>query len=817
MSTTLFTDGWTFHRGADGPSESVRLPHDAMIGEPRSPDGGTGAHGGFFPGGRYRYRRSWVAPADAEEASYSLTFEGVQGHARVLVDGAVRGECASPYREFSVPLSGVLPGTAIDIEVDVDNTAVPASRWYTGSGIYRPVWLERVERVAIAKDGLRIVARAAPLGSDGGPAVAAVSVRVDGKVAEPAMVLVEFIQAGAVVARSEAPLVGMAADIEVRIPNARLWSAETPHLYDVRAAVIVAGQEVHETRIRTGLRTVEVDARRGLRVNGQQVLLRGAAVHHDNGLLGAATFAAAERRRVRLLKEAGYNAVRSAHNPLSRAFLDACDELGMYVMDELTDVWLGAKTPHDGASRFLEEWRDDAAAMIANDRNRPSVLMYSIGNEISEATTPDGVALAREIHAYLIDLDASRPTTIAVNPLLAMMASRSHASGRDAEAPPERKAATSTAANIVTAKLGRMMVLASSLPAADKATRDVFDAVDIAGYNYGYANYRRARRRYPDRIIVGTESMSGDLPAIWKRVESVPGVIGDFGWTGWDYLGEVGLGYWSYGDEPGGIVKPYPGVVAGCGTFDITGAPTAVALLTQAVWGVTAAPGIAVRPMDRSGKRPNRTPWLSTDAVVSWSWGDSVRTAQVEVYSREDSVELVLNGKSLGRRKAGPRHGYVARFRTGYVPGELVAIAYRGGVETGRTTLRSAHESRLHLRAEAAELRGPDDLAFVWLELADEGGTVDTVAMDEVRLRVSGPAKLVGLGNAAPTTEESFTDDVHSTHRGRALAIVRGTGEVGEVVISAMSAAHGEASLTLRSAVAAADADASTMGATSAT
>jgi len=522
-------------------------------------------------------------------------------------------------------------------------------------------------------------------------------------------------------------------------------------------------------------------------------------VHHDNGPLGAATFAAAERRRARLLKEAGYNAIRSAHNPLSRAFLDACDELGLYVMDELTDVWYGAKTPHDGASRFRDEWRDDAASMVAKDANRPSVIIYSIGNEIAESAFGPGVELARQIQAFFADADPTRPTTIAVNPLLAMMATRTKAAGQaGGNNPPERKPATSTAANLLTAKLGRLMVLASMLPGADKATRDIFATVDIAGYNYGYASYHGARRRYPNRVIVGTESMPGDLPAIWRRVTTVPGVIGDFNWTGWDYLGEVGLGYWTYGSEPGGITKPYPGVLAGCGVFDITGAPGATLLLAQAVWGITDSPGIAVRPLDRAGERPNRTPWLSSDGVPSWSWRRHTGVAEIEVYSAADHVELILNGRSLGRRAAGPGRGYVARFRTPYEPGELVAVAYRRGVETGRSTLRSAGEPRLRLRAETDEVRGPDDLAHVWVELADDDGIVDSGTEDRVTVRVSGPGSLAAFGSAAPSTEEAFVDNVHTTFRGRAIAIVRGADEDGQIIIRATSERHGDAALTLR-------------------
>lgn len=796
---TRFSDGWTVHPDNAETGEPIRLPHDAMIGEPRTADGGTDNHGGFFRGGTYTYRNLWRVPADADPNGWRLVFEGVYGRTRVLVNGKDAARNDAPYREFVVPLGPVVPGEAVQIEVHVDNRAVPNSRWYTGSGIYRPVWLEHTAATRIADDGIRVVTRVTGRGSDTADTIVDVCAWITGQRPAGTRVTVDIGFDGLIIASHDAAVTSDTVEVTLRVPQARLWSAEHPHLYDVRVALLTDAETLDHRVVRTGFRTITVDARDGLRVNGEAVLLRGTAVHHDNGLIGAATIDVAEWRRARLLKAAGYNAIRSAHNPLSRAFLDACDKLGLYVMDELTDVWFKPKTPHDGASQFRHEWRADAAAMIAQDRNRPSVIMYSIGNEIAEATTDDGVQLAQQIHAYFADTDPTRPTTIAVNPLLAMMAAGAKRSGSGDEAPPERKPATSTLANAVTAKLGRMMVLASSLPQADRATRGVFAAVDIAGYNYAYASYARARKRYPERVIVGTESMHGDLPAIWKRVRSIPGVIGDFSWTGWDYLGEVGLGYWTYGDEPGGIAKPYPGILAGCGTFDITGAPTALIHLIQAVWNLTDNPGIAVRPLDQSGQRPNKTPWLSTDAVSSWSWGQLSGTAEIEVYSAADEVELLLNGHSLGRKRAGERRGFVTRFRTPYQPGELLAIAYRRGAETGRSVLRTAGPVRVQLRAETDQLTSPDDLAYIWVELADDNGTVDVTADDEIHVRTSGPATLIALGTAAPESDRTFAESTTRTHRGHALAIVRGGTSTGNTSIQVTSSKFGETTLTLPS------------------
>ncbi|HWR86770.1 MAG TPA: glycoside hydrolase family 2 TIM barrel-domain containing protein [Rhodoglobus sp.] len=794
---TLFGDDWRFQRGDDPAARPVRLPHDAMIGEPRSAAAATGNHGGYFPGNSYRYTRSWTVPDDAATHRYRLWFEGVYGETTVTVDGAPVARNSSGYRAFAADLPDLPPGSSAAIEVFVDNTKAPNGRWYTGAGIYRRLWLERLPRGArLADDGIRFVTREL-----GDAATVDVEILIEGST-EHAVARIELQAEGVPVASLELPVVDGRATGSLTVPSPRPWSAEHPFLYTADVALRSGERVLDERTLRTGLRTIEVDPARGLRVNGEPVLLRGACVHHDNGVLGAVSLPDAEFRRVRVLKQSGFNAVRASHNPPSPAFLDACDELGLYVLDELTDVWFRHKTPHDLADRFDEIWPEDARAMIAEDRNRPSVIMYSIGNEVAETATSEGVEAARKVNAFVHDLDRTRPTTLAVNLLLNMMAARGsspfdgeHYTGEGDAKPAKKEKPTSSAANAVTAKLGTIMQVASRLPAADKASRDAFATVDVAGYNYAFGRYKGDRRRYPDRVMLGSESMPGDLPAIWREVERVPGVIGDFMWTGWDYLGEAGIGSWSYGDEPGGINKPYPALLAGCGAIDITGQPGAPALLAQAVWGLLDAPAITVRPLDRLGARINRTPWRSTDAVPSWSWAGLEGTAEIEVYSADDEVEVLLNGRSLGRKRPGDAR--LARFRVRYEPGELVAVGYRGGVETGRSALRSAQRPRLALRAESTGIEGGDGLAFVWIELADEAGVVESTAADTVTVRVEGAGELAGLGSAATATVESFVDAEHSTHRGRLLAIVRGFGEAGTVRVHAHSARHGDAELTL--------------------
>lgn len=786
---------WSFRRAAETHVSSVRLPHDAMLGERRGPESPGGADAGWFYGGRYEYETVWPAPAD--DGSFAgLRFEGVQGDSVVFVNDREVGRIHNGYAEVELPVRDAVRWEADNIiRVEVDNGSQPNSRWYSGAGLYRPVHVVLRPATRFAPDGVRVRTRS--IGD-----VARVDVAFD--LVNPAhaqlTVSVELWDAGTRVASESVS--GDATALSIEVPRPRLWSAETPHRYELISRLEDEAGGVTDIRHDlVGLRTIEVDAQRGLRVNGNTVLLRGACIHHDNGILGAATHRSAEYRRIRILKEAGFNAVRSAHNPMSRQLLDACDELGMYVLDEFADYWFVKKTVHDRSGQFLQTWRADAASLIEKDRNRPSVIMYAIGNEIPETATSAGVELAEEITRFFHEADPDRPITLAVNIFLNVLVSlgaspyKPKAATEADEAHPSM--AGSTEANVMVNQIGRMMNLVSRLPRADKASRAAFGVVDVAGYNYGLARYRKDVKTYPNRVILGTETLPGDVARAWRAVQTHPAVIGDFVWAGWEYLGEAGVAVWVPGKRAG-LSKPYPYILSGPGLIDLTGRHDTALRLAQAAWGELDAPAIAVRPVDRSGQPVVKSAWRSTDAVDSWAWtGCEGRLAEIEVYTTDDEVELLLNGRSISRRKAGARRGYCARFTAPYEPGELVAVGYRDGSPVSRSTLTSTFGPlRLQLHAEASTLVG-DELAFITVNIADESGTVEMLADDQVTIDVRGPAELVGFGSAAPATDESFVTPTHTTYRGRALAVLRPTGESGAIHLTAASPAHGTATITL--------------------
>ncbi|MFD4407532.1 glycoside hydrolase family 2 TIM barrel-domain containing protein [Nocardia sp. NPDC058499] len=634
-----------------------------------------------------------------------------------------------------------------------------------------------------------------------GTATVDVGLEIHNPESDDLTVTARLIDGARVVARGQVET-RTTGSIRLAVPDVRLWSAEDPARY--RCSVVVTRRHAVMDRWDewVGLRTVAVDARNGLRINGEQVLLRGACVHHDHGVLGAAGHRAAELRRVRLLKNAGFNALRSSHHPASRDLLDACDEIGMYVLDELTDHWTVSKTRHDRVDRFADTWRTDAARMITKNRNRASVIMTSVGNEIPEHGTEKGTLLTAEVAQFFREHDPERPVTAGVNVFLGVLASMKSGPyrerGHDGVTADTGEAPGSTMANILMNKLGIMFEIVARTPRAERVTRDVFGKLDVAGYNYALGRYRRDSRNHPERVILGTETLPGDVARAWDLVRTVPAVIGDFVWIGWDYLGESGVGVWVPGRRFAPLAKPYPYLTAGPGMFDITGRPDASLRLAQAAWGTLSAPAVAVRPLDRSGLPVARVSWRFTDAVESWSWrGCAGRSTEIEVYSADDEVELILNGRSLGRRR--PKR-YVARYRTAYEPGVLVAVGYRAGLERGRSELRSGSgDLALQVVPESMELVANGvDLAFVAVRVAYPGGVVEMLADVDITIEVEGPAELVGFGSADPAPFGSYVDTTDRTYRGRALAVLRSTGGAGPVRVTARSTAYPPATTVLR-------------------
>jgi len=786
-----FNDGWLAgHKagpfdnsaGALPPARAVTLPYDIVRDLPRSADSAQGSHNGYFPGGHFEYAKTFDVPDEYRDKVVTIEFEGVYRDAMVFINGEFAGQRPNGYAGFTVAADPYLTyGQPNSITVEARSHR--DTRWYTGAGIYRDVHLIVADPVHVTLDGVRVTT--ADIDAD--RAVVAVAttvqnetrhtrtVRVDTRVLDPH---------GAVVASGSAPvtlLPGAVAVSRVRlaVTSPSLWSPDAPARYEVDTAVVDGAEVLDRETSRFGIRRLQLDPVHGLRINGRPVNLRGACIHHDNGPLGAATIARAEHRRVEILKAAGFNAIRSAHNPVSRALLDACDRVGMLVMDELTDVWTEAKAPFDYTLSFPQWWERDVEAMVAKDFNHPSVIMYSIGNEIFETGTPIGSTWGRALAEKLRSLDDTRFVTNGINGTLAVM-DRTASTGEVGE---------HVDVNTMIANMGAMFGRISASDQVTEATEESAAVLDVVGFNYGDSRYEPDAIRFPNRVIVGSETFAGHVGELWRLVRANPHVIGDFTWTGWDYLGEAGIGRVDYTDDEDyvatGVEAGYPWLIAWCGDIDITGHRRPISYYREIVYGLRDTPYIAVHRPQFHGRPTAQTPWSWTDSVSSWSWDVPVGApATVDVYSNAEEVELVLNGRSIDRVRVGTETAFLARFETTYEPGELVAVSYLAGREQARAVLRTADDAvRLVATCDRDAIDADDtDLAYVTVALRDDDGTLATHRDRPVTVQVSGPGVLAGLGSARPRTQEPFGGSRCTTFDGRALAIVRPTGP-GEITV----------------------------------
>ncbi|MGW3981777.1 glycoside hydrolase family 2 TIM barrel-domain containing protein [Streptomyces mirabilis] len=800
MIRTSFNDGWQARPKANrflemagmAPAyQDVRLPHDSMIGRERDPEAGGAS--GFYPGGIYEYRKTLTVPKEYRDKRVFLEFEGVYRDATVSINGAFAGQCANGYTGFTISADNFLRHGE-ENEVRVECRVHQDSRWYSGAGIHRDVHMIVGGPVHLALDGVRITTADV----DAGHAVVEVAAVVENDGLRPVTLDVRMdLQnpAGERVARSTAPVTILPGEpvtvrqrLYVRDPD--LWDLDSPALHSASVTVVSGDQLVDEERVVFGIRRLQLDPVHGLRINGQTVKLRGACIHHDNGVLGSAAFARADERRVELLKQAGFNTIRSAHNPVSRALLDACDRLGVLVMDEGFDMWTVPKSDFDHSLSFPAWWEKDVEAMVRKNFNHPSVVFYSIGNEIPEASTPHGAVWGRRIAEKIRLLDGTRFLTQAVTtPKSAIMQALTTAQ--------ERLAATAAdlGPNAVMAAMDEIIRENAPSDQMTAATAEPFAMLDVAGMNYLELRYETDRELFPNRIIVGTETHPTRIAELWRLTLDNAHVLGDFTWTGWDYLGEVGVGKIAYADSAAnqvldagtaGPYSPYPWLTARTGDLDITGHRRPPSYYREIVFGLRTEPYIVAHRPENHGRRSVSSAWSWPEAVSSWSWdGHEGAPILVEVYSAADEVELLLDGESLGRAAVGEANRFVAAFDTVFRPGELVAVAYQDGKEQGRSRLVSATGPvRLAVAADRAAISGDGgDLAFVAVTLTDAQGHLFHDRDLSVSVEVDGPAVLQGFGSGRPATEEAFTGDVHTTYEGRVLAVVRATGP-GEIRVT---------------------------------
>lgn len=759
-------------------AREVTLPHDAMLERSARPDSPNGGNTGYRDGGNYVYVKRFFAPEAWREQTVQVKFDGIYSNALVYLNGQFLASQPYGYTTFRVQLNDYLRyGEENELRILVKNNAMPNSRWYSGSGIYRDVHLLTAEPVYIPEESLHITTQ--HLQQDHGVICVGFSVHNRRPSMESLTAQIRVIAPdGSCAAEAVLPVAPEGGKVEMlgqrlTVKNPAPWSAETPNLYRCEVRLVQGEREYDRAEAWFGIRTLALDSCHGLRVNGETVKLRGACIHHDHGILGAATYYDAEYRRIQKLKEAGFNAIRMAHHPAAPVLLRACDELGMYVMDEAFDMWSRPKSDNDYSLHIQSWWRRDVTAMVEKDYNHPSVILYSLGNEIPEIGTAQGAAFCREMAGLVKQLDQTRYCLVSVN---GVFAAGDHVDrivadiiSRTADTAEAGDGSVNDFMTIMDTRMDEIV----THPLLSSALKTAAAGLDLVGYNYMAARYEPDAKAYPHRVVVGSETYPPEIPRNWALVKKLPSVIGDFTWTGWDYLGEAGLGIPAYAFGEGGFGAQYPCQLAYCGDLDITGFRRPQSYLRELVYGQRTDPYIAVQRPDKYGQFLIKTPWILSDSISCWTWpGMEGKNAIVEVYAAGDTVELIRNGESLGCQPAGETAGYVAYFDTAYVPGELVAVSYQNGQVIGRTRLATAQGPAI-LTAQAEESGCENGLIYVNIALADANGICAPSMDGSITVTEQNNLKILGFGSGDPKPLYNYLDLTVTTYNGRALLVAK--------------------------------------------
>ena len=747
-----FDASWKFFLGDDSLASrtiygdakwrTLTLPHDWSIEQNIDRNAPAGNDGGYYPTGIGWYRKNFKLPVSYHKGDkVQLYFEGIYMNTSVYVNGKRVGGHPYGYTSFLCDITdAVLPGKNNVVAVRVDNAQQKNCRWYSGSGIYRPVKLICTSPVHIANWGVNVQTKQIASSE----ATVVVFAKVKNETSVPKTVFLSTLLEKGEKQSSDKVVIPAGKELElsqeIKVKRPKLWDLEHPNLYQAIVKVVDEDNKVlDETKQTFGIRELKFSTD-GFFLNGKKVLINGGCVHHDNGLLGAAAFGKAEERKVRLMKEAGFNAIRTSHNLPSEAFLDACDRLGMLVIDEAFDGWRDAKNKHDYSELFDKYWQQDVDAMVLRDRRHPSIISWSIGNEVIERKKLEVVTtahkLAGEVHRY----DA-RPVT-------------------------------------------------SALASWDKDW-EIYDPLaaqlDVTGYNYMIHKSEADHQRVPDRIMWQTESYPRDAFQNWAKVNDHDYIIGDFVWTGIDYLGESGIGRWWYDGDVAGehYQRPlYPWHAAYCGDIDLTGWRKPISHYRSMLYNDTEKLYLAVKEPDGYKGKIRTGLWAVWPTWESWNWpGHEGKDIEVEVYSKYPKVRLSLNDKVIAEKEVNRQTEFKAVFTVPYQSGTLKAEALQDGKVTETRLLATASEPvAVRAIAEDKQLKADgEDLAFVQVEAIDKDGRVCPNAEVKLQLQVTGVGTLAAAGNADIKDLDPYTDNEMTTWKGRGLIVLRSTNKTGMV------------------------------------
>lgn len=818
MRTINLDRDWRFREGTywqclneSDFGKRINLPHDYMLESEVKEDAPAQAAMGYYTGVVGCYTKILSIPADWEGDRILLYFDGVMQNASIEINGCELALHHYGYTPFSVDISHHLYyGENNRIMVRINPSMQPNSRWYTGAGIFRSVTLIHTPKLYIAPDGIFLYTKRIDWEQDGTPAQAHICAEVtlgndtaNDRLVNVCICFPEDIRRSAkllVKARDIAT-----ARIPVTVPRPKLWEADTPCLYrvDVEMEELgVFGNRLNPAtnhvmrdadQVSFGIRTITADAIKGLCVNGQTVTLKGGCIHHDNGLLGAVSLYDSEYRKLKILKDGGFNCVRLAHNPPSSALLDACDRIGIYVFNEAFDAWGIAKQPGDYSQYFRDHWQEDLKAFILRDRNHPSVLFWSTGNEIPErGGLNDGYHLALELAAYVRKLDHTR---LVSNGLCTYWSGLDDKSVREDADPNTRMDTEQRYTN---------------------HSEPFVDMLDVVGYNYMDDLYEADGKRYPERVILGTESFPMQIDRVWDKVQKLPYVIGDCTWTCYDYIGEAGIGKSVFLEledaasksKPSHLVSAFPWRLANDADYDINGTLMPQGVYRRIVWGSSQTGLYSYDPVV-FGRKEWISAWGWPAVRDCWNWkGQEGNPVRVVAYSAAEEVELRLNGRVLERKTTGKRNRYTAVFDIVYEPGDLTAVSFSHGQEISSYTLKTTKTpAALRLTADRQTL--PADghgVCYVTVEVVDAEGLVVPDSELILQARIAAPVEknsceigwLAGFGSSNPITTENYTTGQCTTYRGRAMAILRSGYDPGTLALKIKTEGLPDACLKIR-------------------
>ncbi len=766
-----FNDNWKFIRSDvtngqspeldDSDWRMLDLPHDYSIEDlqvnegvkqigPFSEESAGGASTGHVVGGTAWYRKHFITDKADEGKKIKVLFDGIYMNADVWINGKHLGNHPYGYTAFSYDLTDHLNPAGEDnvLAVQVKNEG-KNSRWYSGSGIYRDVTLIKTNPLHVDLWGIFV--NTPTVTTEKATVAVSVTLQNESDVKQDFTLQMDFLDLNGTKVTDFSDDKELAAGSKITfdqifgLSNYQMWSPENPQLYTLVVRLLDGNKLIDETTQKFGIRTIDFSAEKGFLLNGKSVLLKGGCLHHDNGPLGSAAFKTAEYRRVKTMKQNGFNAIRTSHNPPSKYFLEACDELGMLVLDEAFDQWQKPKNPEDYNLYFDDWWERDLESMVLRDRNHPSVIIWSIGNEINERADSAGLAIAKMLKGKIKEVDSTRPVTQAIcsfwdNPKLTW----------DDTAP-------------------------------------AFAQMDVHGYNYQWQRYESDHEKYPKRIMIGTESIAQDAFENWEMVEKHPYVIGDFVWTGMDYFGESGIGSTRLDNEKVSFLPPWPWFNAYCGDVSVLGYKKPQMYFRDVVWRNSDLEMLVHSPIPK-GRKEIVSFWGWPDEWKNWNWeGSEGQPIQVSVYTRCDQVQLELNGEVVGKKEVTAKDSLVARFEIQYQPGELVAIGFKDGKETVRQTLKTAGKPA-ELKIEKEHVTdGENDLAYFNIEVLDENGNLVPNAEIPVEFEIQGSGNLQAVANGNPKDMKSFQQAHVTTFRGKCQLIVRLDKEGGEVSVLAKS------------------------------